>query len=232
MDRPSIDDRLDELAPLAEPIRRALYLHVAARPEATGRDAAAEAVGIGRALAAFHLDRLVEAGLLVADYRRLSGRSGPGAGRPAKVYRRADRDVEVSLPERRDDIVARLFATALEADRDGTAPGGVALERAARAYGRTMGREAKRRAGPRPTRPRRLESASAVLADQGFEPIAEGSSIALGNCPFDRVARDHRDLVCGMNRSLMEGVVSGLGSTGIAARFDPQPGRCCVVLDG
>src|SRR5436190_4029225 len=113
MDRHSLSDRLDELAPLAEPIRRALYLHVAHSGDAVGRDAAAAALGISRALAAFHLDRLVEAGLLAAEYRRLTGRVGPGAGRPAKLYRRTHLQLDVTLPERREDVLAGLFATAL-----------------------------------------------------------------------------------------------------------------------
>lgn len=49
------------------------------------RAEAADAVGVARTLAAFHLGKLVDAGLLEVAHRRLTGRSGPGAGRPAKV---------------------------------------------------------------------------------------------------------------------------------------------------
>ncbi len=233
MDASSIEGRLGAIAPLAEPVRRSLYLYVVGRPDAVGRDEAASAVGIGRALAAFHLDRLVAAGLLSAEYRRLSGRTGPGAGRPAKLYRRADQELEVSLPERRDDVVARLFAVALDEERTGGASGTASLERAASAYGTALGREARGRAGSRPSRARETEAALAVLADHGFEPFAEeGGIVVLRNCPFDRIAKDHRDLVCGMNRSIMEGFVAGLGSTGIRAVFDPRAGRCCVTFAG
>ncbi len=230
MDVHPIADRLDAIAPLAEPVRRALYLYVIGRPDAVGRDEAAHAVGIGRALAAFHLDRLVQADLLTPEYRRLSGRTGPGAGRPAKLYRRADRQVEVSIPERRDDLVARLFAMALDADRRGTASSAATLERVAREYGIALGDEARRRAGSRPSPARLTMAAMDVLAGSGFEPIADGATVVLRNCPFDRVARDHRDLVCGMNRSIMEGLVAGLRSSGIRAAFDPQSGRCCMTL--
>ena len=232
MDASPIEDRLDTIAPLAEPVRRALYLYVVGRPDAVGRDEAAAGVGIGRALAAFHLDRLVEAGLLTAEYRRLSGRTGPGAGRPAKLYRRADRQVEVTIPERRDDVVAHLFAVALDADRLGTASGTATLERVARDHGTELGQAARRRAGPRPSQARLTDAALAVLADSGFEPLAEGELFILRNCPFDRVARDYRDLVCGMNRSIMEGLVAGLHTAGIRAIFDPQPGRCCMTFAG
>ena len=232
MNSSPIEGRLDAIAPLAEPVRRSLYLYVVGRPDAVGRDEAATAAGIGRALAAFHLDRLVEAGLLTAEYRRLSGRTGPGAGRPAKLYRRADRQVEVTIPERRDDVVARLFAEALEADRLGTAAGTATLERVARDYGTELGRAARRRAGSRPSKARLTDATLAVLDDSGFEPLAEGDLIVLRNCPFDRVARDYRDLVCGMNRSIMTGLVEGLDSAGIRAVFDPQPGRCCMTFAG
>jgi predicted ArsR family transcriptional regulator len=233
MEASPIEGRLEAIAPLAEPVRRSLYLYVVGRPHAVGRDEAAAAVGIGRALAAFHLDRLIEAGLLSAEYRRLSGRTGPGAGRPAKLYRRADRQVEVTIPERRDDVVARLFAVALDADRLGIASGTATLEGVARDYGTALGREARGRAGSRPSRARLTKAALTVLADHGFEPFAGADGIVtLRNCPFDRVARDYRDLVCSMNRSIMEGLVGSLRAAGIRAIFDPQPGRCCMTFAG
>ena len=74
---------------LDDPVRGRLYAFVSGRGEPVGRDEAAAAVGIGRALAVYHLDKLVEAGLLTASYRRPPGRGGPGAGRPAKVYARS-----------------------------------------------------------------------------------------------------------------------------------------------
>ena len=218
MDRQPLPDRLDALAPLAEPIRRALYLHVARSPEPVGRDAAAGALGIGRALAAFHLDRLVEAGLLATEYRRLTGRAGPGAGRPAKLYRRAAVQLDVTFPERREDLLAGLFATA--------------LDEAAEAMGREIGRRARRDVGSGASVEDRLTAVADALGSLGYEAVADGEAVTLHNCPFDRVASDHRDLVCSTNTALMEGVVEGLGSMQIRARFDPDPGRrCCVFLE-
>jgi predicted ArsR family transcriptional regulator len=231
MDRHPLTDRLDAVAPLSEPVRRALYLHVAGSPDAVGRDAAAAAVGIGRALAAFHLDRLVEAGLLQTEYRRLSGRSGPGAGRPAKLYRRSPVQVDVMLPERRDDVLAGLFATALDRGADEPEPVHARLDLAATEYGNAIGREARRRAGARSSIRSRLAAAVDVLGGIGYEAAVDDTTVTLRNCPFDRVARDHRDLVCGTNRALMEGVVASLGSNRIRATFDPAPGRCCVLLE-
>jgi predicted ArsR family transcriptional regulator len=227
MDRQSLPDRLDALAPLAEPIRRALYLHVARSPEPVGRDAAAAALGIGRALAAFHLDRLVAVGLLTTEYRRLTGRVGPGAGRPAKLYRRAAVQLDVTLPERREDVLAGLFATALE-----TGERMAALDDAAADVGREVGRTARREAGAGASVEERLTAVADALEPLGYEAVADDDIVTLHNCPFDRVARDHRDLVCSTNTALMEGVVEGLGSSRIRARFDPAPGRrCCVLLE-
>ena len=224
------DRAIDEVAVLAEPVRRSLYAYVSEQAEPVGRDAAAAAVAIGRPLAAFHLDRLVDAGLLEVTFRRLSGRTGPGAGRPAKLYRRSARDVELSLPARNYEMAARLFADALTAGASGTASAADALDAAARAYGESLGVEARRRAGPRPRRAALLAAAVEVLDTAGFEPIAgERDVIALRNCPFDAIAKTHRDLVCGMNLSLMDGVIAGLRTAGIQAELDRQPGMCCVV---
>jgi predicted ArsR family transcriptional regulator len=227
MERPALPDRLDALAPLAEPIRRALYLHVAHSPEPVGRDAAAAALAIGRALAAFHLDRLVDAGLLATEYRRLTGRVGPGAGRPAKLYRRSYVQLDVTLPERREDLLAGLFATALEGEGRMAA-----LDEAAGDMGREVGRRAHREAGAEASVGERLTAVADALGPLGFEAVADGDTVTLHNCPFDRVAHDHRDLVCSTNTALMEGVVEGLGGSGIRARFDPNVGqRCCVLLE-
>lgn len=227
---PQQDAAIDDVAVLAEPVRRALYAHVAGEREPVGRDAAAAAVGINRSLAAFHLDRLVAAGLLDVSYRRLSGRSGPGAGRPAKLYSRSGRDLGLTLPARRYELAARLFAEALSRGTVGGASTGEALDTAARSFGEALGSEARRRAGPRPGRRALVTTAMAVLHEAGFEPAAgETDAIVLRNCPFDALARTHRDLVCGMNLSLMDGVIGGLRARGIRAELDPQPGMCCVV---
>jgi predicted ArsR family transcriptional regulator len=231
MDRRTLSERLDAVAPLSEPVRRALYLRVAGSPDAVGRDAAAAAVGIGRALAAFHLDRLVEAGLLQTEYRRLSGRSGPGAGRPAKLYRRSPVQVDVTLPERRDDVLAGLFASALDGDADEAEPARARLDHAAGEFGAVIGREARARVAPRAGVHDRLAAAADVLGGIGYEAAVANTTVTLRNCPFDRVAQDHRDLVCGTNRAMLEGVVAGLGSNRIQATFDPAPGRCCVLLE-
>src|SRR3989442_12986588 len=101
------------IASLHEPARRGLYLYVSSRRREVGRDEAARALRISRALAAFHLDKLVQQGLLETSYRRLTGHRGPGAGRPAKLYRRSARQVDFTLPRRRYDPAAGVRAPTL-----------------------------------------------------------------------------------------------------------------------
>ena len=185
----------------------------------------------------FHLDRLVGDGLLETEYRLLSGRRGPGAGRPSKLYRRSDREVVVALPGRRYDLAGEMLAGALdEAESSGESPRAV-LERRARETGRRLARDAAAAA-------RADAGAAQVVADvlesQGFEPRAEPDGLVLGNCPFHALAEEHTALVCGMNLHLLDGLVDALadepGATKerapLRARLDPAPGRCCVVLDG
>jgi predicted ArsR family transcriptional regulator len=219
--------QISAIAALNEPIRRALYAYLVERPSPVGRDEAAEAVGITRELAAFHLDKLLEEGLLDVEYRRLSGRTGPGAGRPAKLYHPSRRQVQVSLPERRYELVARLMAEALE--EKGSDPA-ASLDAVARRFGESLGAEARRQMGRRATQGRLLETACAVLRDQGFEPMMADAEIRLRNCPFDKVAQEHISLVCGMNLALAQGLVTGLGASGVDVRLDPKPGACCVAF--
>ena len=197
-------------------MRRKLYEAVVTSDEPVGRDRAAAAAGIGRSLAAYHLDKLVEHGLLSAAYRRPEGRSGPGAGRPAKLYTRAEGEISVSVPPREYELAARLLVQAAEADRTGAARAalGEVAARAGREAG--VGRDA---------------SLEATLREIGYEPArADDGTIYARNCPFHRLAQEHRDLVCGMNVAFVEGLVEGLGETGDDVRLDPQPGRCCVTI--
>jgi len=225
---PGADDPIGALALLDEPNRRRLYDLIAGRHEPFGRDEAAAALGISRELAAFHLDRLLTAGLLEAEYRRLGGRTGPGAGRPAKLYRRSSREIAISLPARRYDVAARVMASALEA-LHGSA-GVKAVTAVARQRGVAVGSAARGRAATRPDGPNRLTALVGVLKDAGFEPELDPSgAVCLRNCPYDALATEHRDLTCEMNLAWTEGVVEGLGSPA-TARLDPEAGRCCVVV--
>jgi predicted ArsR family transcriptional regulator len=226
-------DPLAAVALLDEPTRLRLYEFVGSR-DAVGRDAAAEGVGISRELAAFHLDKLVEGGLLETTFRRLSGRSGPGAGRPAKLYSRSARDVSVSLPERHYEVPAEVFAEGLErlAADFGSNTVSAAVNDPARRRGLEEGDEVRRAAGPRAPRSRKRSELVKRLADDGFEPQVDPSSqrLTLGNCPFRQMSDAHRELTCSMNLAWAEGVVQAAGGTGYVPHLDFEPGRCCVVF--
>jgi predicted ArsR family transcriptional regulator len=214
---------------LNEPVRRALYEWVVAAGRAVSRDEAATGVGISRALAAFHLERLVRRKLLTAEFRRLTGRTGPGAGRPAKLYRRAVDEVAVQLPVRTYDVAARLFADAIEGATTEIPP--ASLRHSAHETGRAVGEAARRDSGPRPSRKRLKAALVTTLSERGYEPReTDAGEIRLGNCPFHSLVEDHRGLVCGMNLALADGIVEGLGNDRITARLDPQPGMCCVAI--
>jgi predicted ArsR family transcriptional regulator len=211
------------VACLDEPTRRRIYDHVGVHTGPVSRDDVADALGIPRRTAAFHLDRLAEQGLLAVSFARRSGRSGPGAGRPAKLYERSAREVSVSLPARHYDLAGRLLAGAVaEAQHSGEGPREV-LDRRARDFGEALARD---RSG---------EDQETVLMDlledHGYEPQVAGADIVLHNCPFHAMAQEHTELVCGMNLHLLEGVLDGLGTSGLHARLDPGPSRCCVRLE-
>ena len=229
-DTPSDVDPIQVAAVLAEPTRRGLYEFVIARHEPIGRDEAAAAVGISRELAAFHLDRLVDAGLLVTEYRRLTGRTGPGAGRPAKLYRRAIGDIEFSLPQRHYERAAELMATAL--DRLGAATGLAAVAGSARERGRALGAAAiERPENPAPQGRGSFGRLVDLLRGAGYEPeIEPAGDVCLRNCPYDALVQEHREVTCGMNLAWAEGVVEGLGASDVAVELDPELGRCCVIF--
>jgi predicted ArsR family transcriptional regulator len=208
---------------LADPVRRRLYEIVIGRDDGVGREEAARVAEVPTHTARFHLDKLVEEGLLAVDHRRLSGRTGPGAGRPAKVYRRSDTEVAVSLPERGYDLVGRVFAAAVERSLEGD-PLLETLAEEARAAGRRDGTAYDGTGGE-------LDRSAGVLAGRGFEPTLVDDGLVLRNCPFDALAREHTALVCGVNRDYVGGVLDGLGCEHTAARLDPGPDRCCVRVE-
>jgi predicted ArsR family transcriptional regulator len=217
---------LASMSCLDDGVRRRLYAFVSGASDPVGRDEAAAAVGIGRALAVYHLDKLVEAGLLTASYRRPPGRTGPGAGRPAKVYTRSGGEFTVTVPSREYQLAARLLVQAVAADRSGKTR--AALNDAARQLGADLGE--RHRAEPaiggilRPA----LETA---LSENGFEPWQDDrGTVRMRNCPFHRLAELQPEVVCHMNLALIQGLVAGLGADSLNPVLDPQPGHCCVAI--
>jgi predicted ArsR family transcriptional regulator len=230
MRSPDFAGRVAGVAVLAEPVRRDLYLFVVDQPDAVSRDQAAAGVDVPRHTAKFHLDKLVEEGLLATEFRRLSGRRGPGAGRPAKLYRRAEGEVAVSLPERHYDLAGGLMAEAIETSLQHGTPVLAALDAAAAAFGAALGDRARAaaEAGTGGDAPR--DAVCEVLAESGYEPQCHDGTIVLRNCPFHALAKQHTELVCGMNLSLVRAVTDHAGGK-LTPRLDPADGRCCVVVD-
>ncbi|MEV7075717.1 helix-turn-helix domain-containing protein [Streptomyces sp. NPDC093990] len=213
------DTDVSAIAALDEPTRRRLYDHVVRQPGPVSRDDAAAALGLARQTAAFHLDRLAGESLLDVVYERRSGRTGPGAGRPAKLYQRSRKQIAVSLPERRYELAGRLLAQAVEESAATGAPVQDVLHRKAEELGARL---------EEPGGASLLE----LLERYGFEPRQEETgAIVLGNCPFHALAREHTQTVCGMNLHLLRGVLQGLGERAYTACLAPTPGRCCVRLE-
>jgi len=223
---PVVPRELEAIAALREPTRRRLYQFVERQVEAVSRDEAAAEVGISRALAAFHLDKLVELGVLRAEYRRLSGRSGPGAGRTSKLYVRSGNQLSVSLPQRDHELLARLLAASFDLGADGSP-----AAQPAREYGKSLGHRARRRLRGDPGPARLLECVEGVLERLGFEPYRTSpSEVRLRNCPFDPLSRVYTPVVCGVAQSVITGIAEGVGATKLRIGRQEQPDRCCGVI--
>lgn len=203
------------LKTLTDPVRRCLFDYVLSRSEPVSRDEAAAAAGISRTLAAYHLDNLSEAGLLATTYARLQGKTGPGAGRPAKLYEPAQQEISLTVPPRNYRLLGSLLATAAASDSSGVVMG--ALLAAARSQGIELGESG--------------EDLMQLLRELGYEPVQEESGdITMANCPFHLVAQHQTQMVCSMNQELISGVLAGCRCDARRAELSPAEGRCCVVI--
>jgi predicted ArsR family transcriptional regulator len=219
---PKPDRDLHGLATLAEPLRRRLYDVVARADDAVSREQAAQQVGVPGHSAKFHLDKLVDEGLLEVEYRRLTGRTGPGSGRPAKLYRRADRELSASVPSRQYDLLSRILANAIASATSSGAPAAQVAAEVAREEGARFGEAHRSRSRSQ------LQRLADALSAGGYEPRLDGRALQLRNCPFHRVAQEQTALVCGLNLEYVSGVCDGLGCDRVEAELDPAPDRCCV----
>jgi predicted ArsR family transcriptional regulator len=220
---------------MANPVRMELYTRVLTPGREVSREQAARALGISRSLAAHHLDQLAQAGLLEFTFRRPPGKTGPGAGRPSKLYRRSSKEIDLTFPPRRYELAAQLLA---KATAEGGPTDSAALDHAAEEWGRKLGAEARElitaqrsddAGGPNPTQI--THAIMTALATTGFEPRHEGNTILLENCPFTAIQREVPRLTCGMNFALCRGILEGLEAKEWTARLEPRPGRCCVVFE-
>lgn len=225
-----LQEDIGSLALLRDDQRRRMYIYVREQAGPVSREDVARALGVSRKLAAFHLDKLAEEGLLTFHYERPAGRSGPGAGRPAKRYTTSDIQLEVSVPERRYDLMGRFLVDAVQTESSGDSPRIHAFETARKA-GLIMGERVRleRRLRP-PGADRTLAVAAEVLSDHGFEAYRDADEVTLRNCPFDALSRYAPELVCGMNQAFIEGLIRGLGNETVDADLEVKPGQCCVTL--
>ena len=212
------------IAALADPMRRDLYSYVVAQQDPVSRDEAAAALDLPRHTVKFHLDKLVDEGLLVAHFRRLSGMSGPGAGRPSKLYSRSDREVALSVPARDYQIAAEIMAKAIEQ----AASTGTPILEATRVAARSVGSAVADSDG---TEDQPAAALCAALSARGYRPRTDGHQITLDNCPFHQLAQHHKELICTMNLELVDALADELGEGQLSPRLDPDDRRCCVVID-
>jgi predicted ArsR family transcriptional regulator len=194
---------------LGDPTRRRVFFTVREAGDAVSKDDVARAVGIDRRLAGFHLDKLVDQGFLVAEFHRRTGRSGPGAGRPAKHYRLAEAELTVGLPERHYDLLASLLLKA--ASDESGATGQDVLDRVGYEFGYQVG--LTEIAGGR-TRPGQ-EGVDAVtevvrlLSRYGFAAEADGTgTIRACACPFEELAFGDPERICGLDRAIWKGMLA------------------------
>lgn len=207
---------LGAAAALHDPVRRSLLHLAGVSPQPLTREAAALALGLPRSTVAFHLDRLVDSGLLVVQYERVNGRSGPGSGRPAKTYTRAPDELNVSIPQRHYDLMGDMLATAIETAADA----GSALH-ALRAAAAAAGRRAGQTVG----------TFAQLLDEFGYEPMTAGHTTVLANCPFHRLARDHTAVVCAANHAFLCAVAEATGNNADTVLLEPTAGHCCVTIE-
>lgn len=223
------DPAIRAIAALEDDLRRGMHAFIRSAGRPVTRDEAAAAVGISRKLAAFHLDKLVEAGTLRAHYA--PGAGGRRAGRAPKVYEPSGTDIRVSIPPRRPDILASILLDAVLSERHPDDVRGAAL-RVARHRGRAIGAAERERGRPGRLGPERgLTMIAALLEQRGFEPARQAPGcVQLRNCPFHPLAAQSPELVCGINHEFLSGVIDGLGAVAVKAVLRPCPGHCCVEL--
>lgn len=209
--------RLSAVASLGDPKRRQLYGYVSSSEAAIGRDDAAEALGIARSTASFHLDKLVQDGLLAVEFHKLAGKTGPGSGRPAKMYRAVVGEVGASVPDRNYDLAGELMATAIEEATHSN--GEVRDVLLATSYRRGM----------------EMASGNATLehflTHQGYAPRPDGQGgFILPNCPFHQLSVRHPEVVCAINGAFLRGAAAGCGESEERITGNQTAGQCCAKI--
>ena len=216
MESSSTSAQEPDVAALADPVRRALYRALVRSPVPLSRDQLVRMLNLAPSTAAFHLEKMAREGLLETESKKLGTRTGPGSGRPTKLYKPVLDEVSVSFPSREYELAARLLASAIEASM----VTGESVEKALHTIAYAEGQKLGLAAG----------NTEKALADNGFEPEADAQGLALGNCPFHRLAKDHVGLICGLNTSLLQGTLDGCNDTQHRVEEAPESAPCCARL--
>jgi predicted ArsR family transcriptional regulator len=203
------------VASLGDDKRRQLFELIASSDGAVGRDDAALALGLPRSTASFHLDRLVQDGLLAVEFHKAAGKAGPGSGRPAKMYRSAAIEVGASVPDRNYDLAGELLAAAIE---HATQTGGAVAD-SLRTTSYRKGQELAAGAS----------GLAEFMAGEGYQPLPDGEGgLLLANCPFHRLSDGHPGVVCAMNGSFLQGAAAACGEPEERIAPNSVPGQCCA----
>lgn len=210
-------ERLAAVASLGDPVRKQLFELLRDSDHALSRDDCAAALGLPKSTIRAHLDRLTGDNLLCVEFRKVGGRTGPGSGRPTKLYRVAVGEVAASVPARHYDLAAQLLAAAVQRSIDTAVGVEEALATVAYEAGKRMGAEAG--------------SMAAVLENTGYAPQSDGEGgTIMANCPFHRLAREHTGVVCSLNGSLLTGALAGCGDRCHDVVPDEEMSHCCARL--
>lgn len=209
--------RVAAVASLGDEKRRQLFQLVASSAGPIGRDDAADALGLPRSTASFHLDKLVQDGLLAVEFQKAAGKTGPGSGRPAKMYRPAASEVGASVPDRNYDLAGELLAAAIEH----SAATGDAVGDSLRTTSYRKGLELAAGA----------EGLTEFIAGEGYDPQPDGhGGLVLANCPFHRLSDGHPDVVCAMNGSFLRGAAAACGEPEDRIAPNSVRGQCCARI--
>jgi len=191
---------------------RETLLFARARPLPVTADELAAALQVHRNVARSRLERLAEVGLLIPAFERRTGRTGPGAGRPAKTYRVAPELSAIEFPERRYEQLIGLIVDALpKRARRGR------LHELGAAFGRKLAEEARL---PSSRRFRTaLDRVCAALGRLGYQAAVaevngEHALITTATCPLRPLVRAKPEL-----RKLDEGMWAAL----VAHAFEDAP---------
>lgn len=222
------DAAIEALTALGDESRRRMFEFARRAGRPISRDDAATEVGISRKLAAFHLERLVDAGLLRSHFGH------PGrlrkVGRAPKLYEPTDADLKVSIPPRQPDLLAAILLEGVLSDASDNPLD--AAHRAAFRRGERVGAEVRARARPgRLSSERALTLSEATLSGAGFEPVRpRPDCLRLHSCPFHPLAAVQPEAVCGINHAFVDGLLTGLEANTVEVALDPDGGECCVEI--